>query len=238
MINGKNSRKKWGIMLLVVLLATFGGARVSAVSSDKYYFSNLAADYYLSKAADGTSELHVKEIITAEFQDASQSHGITRTIPRTNQDGANKVVGGESSLNLVATRNGVAEEVRVAKGEGDSYDIYIGDENEVVQGTQVYTLEYDLSDVVTEFSAEGENVSGAETAEAWQELKWNVNGEGLQPRFGEVRVRLHLEDGVEEKMFGGTEGADEKVFECAIEQNYGTAEPEAGRCEKIGRAHV
>lgn len=228
-------RKIWAVLtgiLVVFVVSFYGGAgEVGAVSSDKYYFSNLAADYYLTMGEDGTSKMHVKEIITAEFQDASRSHGITRTIPRTNQGGANKVVDGERSLNLAATRNGVAVQARVAKGEGDSYDIYIGNNEEVVQGTQVYTLEYDLADVITEFSETGENVSGEETEEAWQELRWNVNGEGLQPRFGEVRVRLHLEEGMREKLMGAESGEISGMFACAVEQNYGVAEAETERCE-------
>ena len=55
-----------------------------------FYFEDFTADYYLTKLEDGTSNLHVKEVLTAVFLEMNQNHGITRTIPYTNQGGENR----------------------------------------------------------------------------------------------------------------------------------------------------
>ena len=145
----------------VLALATTNNSASAATSTQNFTFSNFAADYYLEKLDNGTSKLHVKEILTAEFPSSDQNHGITREIPLTNQDGTNIVIPNQGALNLSVLRNGQPEPYSIEE-QSDIYLVKIGDAGSFVHGTQTYTLEYDFYDVITEFDNAGNNVSGHE----------------------------------------------------------------------------
>lgn len=206
MIDMKLKRWLFGILVISVIVITALAANVDATSVNDFYFSNFNADYYLSRAENGTSRLHVKEILTAEFAEDNLNHGIIRAIPRTNQNGANQVVSGEDSLNLTVLRNGNPENIQKIEDNADSYSVYIGDPDEYLTGTQVYTLEYDFDDVITEFAADGSNVSGQEDAsKAWQELYWDTNGTGWSQPFDKVTANLHLADEIKDRVSAETD---------------------------------
>ncbi|MEE0887950.1 MAG: DUF2207 domain-containing protein, partial [Candidatus Saccharimonadaceae bacterium] len=114
------------------------------------------------------------------------------TIPYTNQDGTNRTVESENALNLTVLRNGEPESVsNVVKNNG-YYTVYIGSASSYVHGEQVYTLEYDYTDVITEFDADGNNVSGKEGVEKLlQELYWDTNGTGWNQSFEHLTANLH-----------------------------------------------
>ena len=165
----------------------------SYTSTQNFYFKDFTADYYLTKNPDGTSKLHVKEMLTAEFPNSNQNHGITRAIPRFNQDNQNTVVPSQEALNLKVLRNGKPETVSKIDWTGDTYTAYIGNAIDYAKGEQVYTLEYDFGNVVTEFDENGQNVSGVTgVSKAWQELYWDTNGTGWQQKFNKVTANLHL----------------------------------------------
>ena len=167
-----------------------------------FYFEDFTADYYLTKLEDGTSNLHVKEVLTAVFLEMNQNHGITRTIPYTNQGGANRTVANKNALNLTVLRNGKPENINKIVENDGYFTVYIGRASEYVNGEQVYTLEYDYTDVITEFTADGENVSGIDGAKkAFQELYWDANGTGWKQGFGKLTARLHMSEEVHENMF-------------------------------------
>lgn len=167
-----------------------------------FYFEDFTADYYLTKLEDGTSNLHVKEVLTAVFPEMNQNHGITRTIPYTNQGGANRTVANEAALNLTVLRNGKPENINKIVENDGYFTVYIGSASEYVYGEQVYTLEYDYTDVITEFDKHGMNVSGMDGVEkAFQELYWDANGTGWKQEFGKLTARLHVPEEVHENMF-------------------------------------
>ncbi len=189
--------KKYLLFVLVFSLLPF--SQVFASAND-FYFSDYTADYYLSKLEDGTSKLHVKEVLTAVFPETDQNHGITRTIPFKNQDGRNKTIKNEEVMNLSVLRNGEKENISKIEQENDYYIIYIGSADTYVHGEQVYTLEYDFTDVITEFDKERNNVSGKTDVEkAFQEIYWDTNGTGWSQAFGKVTANIHLPADVLEK---------------------------------------
>ena len=181
-------------MLCIVFATLVIAPTTSAFASTQdFYFSDFTADYYLTKQEDGTSNLHVKEVLTAVFPEIDQNHGITRQIPFTNQGGKNQTIKSEAALNLKVLRNGQTERINeISKGE-DYFTIYIGSADEYVHGKQEYTLEYDFTNVITEFTEDGENVSGIDNAiKAFQELYWDTNGTGWDQRFDRITARLHV----------------------------------------------
>ena len=82
-------KKRFFLLAFLAIVATQPIANTFADVQD-FYFSDFTADYYLTKQDDGTSSLHVKEVITAIFPETNQNHGITRLIPSTNQNGKNR----------------------------------------------------------------------------------------------------------------------------------------------------
>ena len=183
------------ICSIIVILALAPVGQVGASAQD-FYFKDFTADYYLTRAEDGTSHLHVKEVLTAVFPEANQNHGITRAIPYLNQDGKNRTIDSEAALNLTVLRNGKPEGISNVVELQDSYLAYIGSASSYVQGEQIYTLEYDFANVITEFDANGNNVSGQDALAAFQELYWDTNGTGWSQSFDKLTARLHLGEGV------------------------------------------
>ena len=166
-------------------------------SAQDFYFEDFTADYYLTRLEDGTSNLHVKEVLTAVFPSTDQNHGITRTIPFTNQNGKNRTIASQDAMNLTVLRNGEPENVSKIETESDYYTVYIGDADVSVHGEQVYTLEYDFTNVITEFDAGGNNVSGKENiVKAYQELYWDTNGTEWKQRFDSLTANIHMSEDI------------------------------------------
>ena len=161
-------------------------------SANDFYFEDATFDYYLENTDSGTT-MHVKEVLTAVFPNVNQNHGITRAIPFTNVDGKNITVENPNALNLKVTRNGNAETVTKIDKDEDEYIAYIGSANEYVTGKQVYTLEYDFHNVITEFTENGQNVTGQHSDNVkYQELYWDTNGTGWTQKFDHLTANLHL----------------------------------------------
>ena len=177
-------------ILLISIVSLLPLESVSAAGVNDFYFKDATFDYYLEKTETG-SKLHVKEVLTAVFPDSNQNHGITRAIPYTNQDGRNTTVSSESSLNLTAKRNGLKEPIAKSEKEDGYYMFYFGKSSEYVHGEQVYTLEYDFENVITEFDNYGNMTWNGENAK-FQELFWDTNGTGWRQKFNSLTARLHL----------------------------------------------
>ena len=97
----------------------------AAKNANNFYFTNFEADYYLSRAADGTSRLRVVERLTAVFPDTDQNHGITRVIPYP---------------------------AEIERSDDGYYVVYLGDADTYLHGTHTYELEYEFQHVITTFS--------------------------------------------------------------------------------------
>ena len=195
--------RKWHLssFIIVLVLSAFLPFGQVFASAQDFYFKDFTADYYLTKAADGTSKLHVKEVLTAFFPETDQNHGINREIPVFNQGKKNRTVENQAALNLTVLRNGEPENIARIDDEGNYYDVYIGSASTYVHGEQVYTLEYDFTDVITEFDENLVNVSGQENvAKLFQELYWDTNGTGWSQSFEKVTARLHMPADILENM--------------------------------------
>ncbi len=181
------------ITLIMICQCFFAVSPVSAYTYtskytkfiDNLYIEDFTADYYLSKASDGTSRLKVVETLNVEFDEPYTSHGLTRVIPFTNQDGKNLTMASDSSLDLRLWRNGKEEKpYKIEPGNG-FFTVYIGSENAYVSGKQEYKLEYEFRNVITGFTEDGRS---------WQELYWDTNGNDWKQKFGSVTARVHFED--------------------------------------------
>lgn len=173
-------------------------SNVYAANVNAFYFSDYVVDYYLSRAEDGTSRLHVVEQFTAEFPDYDQNRGFIRAIAATNNDGANTTVADVASLNLTVTRNGETSHVLdkiVYNRDADTYDVYIQNPNAYVHGQQKYVLEYDMSNVITGVAANGKTYSFRDQAPlVGQEFYWDTNGTAWSQRFERLTANVHFVD--------------------------------------------
>ena len=167
------------IVICQVVLGLLFGTSVNAANVNNFYFESFDADYYLTKAADGTSALRVVENVTAVFPDYNQNKGICRQIAYTNQGGANVTLPDLTTRNLQLTRNGEYEPIYSIEKANGYYSVCTGNEN-YVHGRQTYTFEYNFSKVVTEF-------------DDYQELYWDTNGNGAVQRFDKVTARVHFD---------------------------------------------
>lgn len=192
-------RFKLAVCLLALVLLFAPTKSTFAASAQDFYFKDFTADYYLTRQDDGTSNLHVKETMTAVFPETDQNHGITRIIPITNQNGANRTINSQSDMHLTVLRNGNPEPIGKIESDVDSYIVYVGSADVYVHGEQTYTLEYDYTDVITEFDPSGRNVSGQDAAiKAFQELYWDTNGNGWRQTFEKLTANLHLDSSIKD----------------------------------------
>ena len=117
----------------------------AAKNTNNFYFTDFEADYYLSRAADGTSRLRVVERLTAVFPDTDQNHGITRVIPYTNQDGHNLTIADDRAFSPVVRHNGEPEApAEIERSDDGYYVVYLGDADTYLHGTHTYELEYEF----------------------------------------------------------------------------------------------
>lgn len=190
------------ILALITILSIFGTSikPASATSVNNFYFSDAEFDYYLEKTETG-SKMHVKEVLTAEFPSTNQNHGITRSIPYSNQDGQNLTAPSKSDLNFTALRNGEKEPIAKSETEHGNYIFYLGKKSEYVHGQQVYTLEYDFSNVITEFNSAGKMTWKGNGA-SFQELYWDTNGTGWSQKFDHLIARVHIPADIAKNLIG------------------------------------
>lgn len=171
-------------------------------SINRFYFQDFSADYYLSKAEDGTSRLKVVEKFVAVFPNTDQNHGITRIIPYTNQDGKNLTTASDRKLNIQVRHNGIAEEpYKVEVGDG-YFTVYIGNPSAYVHDRQIYELEYEFQNVITNQDANCTD-TGCPFVGPFQELYWDTNGNDWSQRFENITARVHLVGDEVQSAFNG-----------------------------------
>ena len=182
------------LLSLFIFITAFIGLtpinNVSAKNVNNFYFKNAEFDYYLETAADGTTSMHVKEILTAVFPETNQNHGITRYIPYTNQGGNNLTAESLSALDLKVERNGAREKF-TSETENGYFLFKIGDADRYVHGEQTYILEYNFQNVITSFDASG-NITYIPSQTTFQELYWDTNGTGWSQKFDSLTARVHI----------------------------------------------
>jgi uncharacterized membrane protein YgcG len=206
-----SSRVLLTLLALAALLAGVGAptsaspARADADTSD-FAFSLFDADYTLSRAADGTSELTVVETLVAEFPEYDQNRGIIRSLPRFSQ----RVDLAPDVLSIVdEDGDAVAWEETVTD---DDLELALGTD-EFVHGETTYVITY------TE-----RNVVGAFADTAADEFYRDVNGTGFGQPFGTVRARLHLGADLAGALTGESacyRGALESTDRCTIDTSAG-----------------
>lgn len=188
-------------------------------TNDGSYLHDFLVDFYLTRDEKGVSYLRVVETINATFPERDRTHGLVRVIPFTNQDGTNLTMASDRKLELIASRNGQSEPVaKVEPGDGH-FKVYLGDADRYLHGEQVYTLEYEFEDVITDQSGNLEK-----NIQNWQELYWDTNGNDWGNSFDKVVATLHMDSELAKQYLSkyacyvGKYGVDETT-RCEVEEN-------------------
>jgi len=168
-----------GLLLLVGLV---GAALPAHASTQDFTIRSFVADYYVSRAADGVSEMRVREHIVAKFPQYDQNHGILRAIPESYENHSL-----ELNVTGVHREDGSEWQYKTENSNGNTV-LKIGDPDAYVRGEQVYIIDY--------------TVRGAVTTNGGQRLFWDVNGDQWQQKFDEVTVRVHVPSEIAQKIIG------------------------------------
>lgn len=181
----QNNHKTIIKTIFLACFATFFSyaQNANAVNANNFYIDDFTADYYLERDDEGNSHLRVIETITAIFPNyLDQNHGITRTIPFTNQNGKNLTMPSDHNLQIQVFRNNQTEKIDHIDAENGYFTVYIGDKNIYQHGEQTYRLEYEFQDVIIN-----------DTNNKYQVLYWDTNGNDSYLNFNRVTARLHID---------------------------------------------
>lgn len=172
----------WASLIIAAICGTLIATTASAAGVNSFAFRSMDVMFNLTRAEDGTSRMQVNETLNAVFPDFNQNKGITRAIPRTNQDGKNLVL---PRQDITVLRNGVTEPIWEQTWGSEFADIATGTDDYVL-GDQTYNFGYEFKNIITEF-------------EDHQELYWDINGtdwfnsyNGIT--FGIVTATIKLDD--------------------------------------------
>ena len=166
------------ILLLAFLALLALPATPAAADTSDFTFDSFAADYTITRSADGTSHLAVVETLVAVFPDIDQNRGIIRAIPDSN-DGVRL----DTVVTSVVDENG-AEVPYEQQLYGGFLELALGTD-EFVHGPTTYVISYEQDNVVGDFP---------DTAD--QEFYWDVNGTGWDQPFGSVAATVTIDPAI------------------------------------------
>ncbi|MDO4870878.1 MAG: DUF2207 domain-containing protein, partial [Candidatus Saccharibacteria bacterium] len=171
-----------GVMIVVTAGSVIGLTTQSANASvNDFYFDKMEVDYYLSKNADGQSELRVKEVLYPIFPDYDQNRGIVRSIPLTYQKHTLDLQVGQilrDDQPAPVYKNETSSGFRVLTIRDKSDSAYL-------HGSHKYEFNYTMRDVTMK-----------PTDSAKQEFYWDTNGTGWSQQFQQIIARVHLDESV------------------------------------------
>ena len=178
-------RRLLGPVILLALAFLAVPTAAHADTSD-FTFDSYHADYTLTRASDGTSELAVVETLVAVFPDYDQNRGIVRAIPN-DYDGVDL----NTEVSSVVDENGspVAYELYA---DGGFLDVSLGTDD-YVHGTTTYVITYTQQNVVRHFDDTDSD-----------EFYWDLNGTGWDQPFGTVSGVLHVDPSLASSLSGNT----------------------------------
>lgn len=149
----------------IVMLPSFASADVN-----DFVITSFKSDQTLTKQ-DKQGELRIVEKIDVVFTD--QNHGLLRAIPQRYKNHSLQV-----RINKIASESGAPTQHSTYDSGGNKV-LKIGDPDRTVTGTQQYTIDYTVRNVITFY-------------DDFDELYWDVNGDQWPQAFGEVEAVIRL----------------------------------------------
>lgn len=211
--------KKFWVGLLVVSCVALMPLSASAQNTQDFTIDLFEADYYISKADDGVSQMEVRENIVAQFPNYDQNHGILRAIPES-YNGHSL----ELKIKSVQKPSGANWDYSTYS-ENDNLVLQVGDANTYVYGLQEYIITYEVRGV--------DNLPNA------SRIFWDVNGDQWQQTFNQVIARIHVTADLanaiidEPECFTGAFGSLEQ--NCAIGETVNSEGDKVLEFQTVGR---
>lgn len=160
-------------ILSFLALPVSTATKTHAQDTSNFKFDSFSADYWLTRSADGSSRLEVKEELVARFPDFDQNHGILRAIPDRYQNHT-------LSLKVLSVTDASNNpHTYTTYSENDNTVIKIGDADTYVKGLVTYKINYQMADVIS-FQA------------GHDEFFWDINGDQWAQPFASVSARVHI----------------------------------------------
>ncbi len=146
----------------------------AAASVDDFTYDSLDADYYLVRAAGGTSVLYTIESIVARFPEFDQNKGIVRWIPKSDSGIAH-----DTEVVNVTGADGVP--IPWWTEEDDDWVYVLTGDDSYVHGAQTYVISYTMRDVVLRYDDTDAD-----------EFFWDTVGTDHAQPFGVVTANVHI----------------------------------------------
>jgi uncharacterized membrane protein YgcG len=156
-----------------------------------FTISEYQMDLYLGRDGSGRSTLRTKELITAQFPNFDQNHGIERAIPTT-YDGHRTSLDIRTVEDIYNPNSSSQTPYSTYESNGNKV-VRIGDPDKYVRGEHRYHIEYTQRDVTKYF-----NESGVEA----DEFYWDTNGVDWRVPIQKLTVNLHLDDDLKSQLDG------------------------------------
>jgi uncharacterized membrane protein YgcG len=163
----------FGVVIAVLFLAA---APLAHADVNDFTITSFTADDTLS-TSDAQGELHIVERINVDFRDFN--HGILRAIPNSYKNHRLQL-----HINKVSSDSG-APAMYSTYGQNGNTVLKIGDANRTITGTQEYTVDYTVHNVMTFYQEH-------------DELYWDVNGDQWDQPSDRVQVTLHLPESIKQ----------------------------------------
>ena len=163
-------------------------AAADDVDTSDFEFRLFRAEYELSRAQDGTSQVTITETIVPVFPEFDQNRGIIRAIPDLYQD-----IPLHTEVRSVENESGEPVPYEAVWDDDLGFlELALGTD-EFVHGEQTYVIEYTQRNVVGTFSDTDAD-----------EFYWDVNGNGWEQPFGAVEAQVNVDTAVAEALTGNT----------------------------------
>lgn len=165
--------KRFLLAVLVTVAASAAMPSAQAQNVQNFKIKSFTADYYLDRNQAKTATLRTDEVITAEFPNFNQNHGILRALPKSYR-------GHSVSLKINSVKDIRDFPLKYETYEqNDNLVLKIGDKDTYVQGVQVYKISYDQKNVIN-------------FLDDHEEFYWDINGDQWGQTFGEITARIHI----------------------------------------------
>lgn len=203
-------KKVFGGVFLAVLglilgLVTLSGSAQASVNN--FYISDYKIDYHLTRDSESRSVLETTELITAEFPNFDQNHGIERAIPKSYDKHP-------TSVSVTSVTNALGEGLNYTTYDSnDNLVVRIGDADRYVHGQQTYQIKYTQRDVTKYFA----DVNA-------DEFYWDTNGTEWAVPIKKLVVRLFVDDALTGALNGNKAcyvGAAGSTQLCILSQKKG-----------------
>ena len=166
---------------------------------NNFTITNFSADYYVTNA-DPQGQMRVVEKISVDFTD--NNHGLLRALPESYKGHPLHL-----HINKISSTSGAPTQYTTSTSNGNEV-LKVGDPNRTVTGSQEYTIDYSMQNVISFYKDH-------------DELYWDINGDQWNQPFTVLHATVHTPTGLKLWMqkpecFVGTYGSTSQACTVSV----------------------